>query len=80
MKQLGISRNCLIFHVHFVMGMGGNSLVFFSPLVNMLKDHVYVFNEVTDNGECWRQQLLGTDLPSGYLISWPLTSVIAGGR
>lgn len=48
--------------------------------MNKLKDHSYVFNEVTDSQECWRQQLLEIDLPQGYLISQPLIRMLARGE
>lgn len=43
------------------------------PLVGTLKDHTYVFSEVTDSHGKPTETAGGAELPGGDLISWPHT-------
>lgn len=43
----------------------------FLPLVDMLKDHTYIFNEVTDNHRKPEATAGGSELPRDNLISQP---------
>lgn len=46
--------------------------VFFPPLVDMLKDHTYAVNEVTDNHREPAATAGGSESPQGDVrISWP---------
>lgn len=83
MEPLGFLSSYSTIHVHlwrWSLWGGWFPSWHVSPLVNMLKDHSYVFNEVTDSQECCRQQLLEIDLPQGYSISQPLIRMLARGK
>ena len=61
--------------MHALSDTSGNffpAASFFPPsLVDVLKDHTYVFNELTDNHGKPAATAGGSELPRGDLISWP---------